>query len=201
MYFYGNLGTESSSAASVPAGFPSTGPMMGFPTGSLIPFRGMDHTTANWSAAISEPTRETLEEDEAQESEERNTSHSFTPESLRRKRVCDMSPDERLEWSRMQSRDHSRKSRQRRKQIEQDLREEIDQLQSFRTLIEDSFQLVSIQSLDDCAKFLYANSVFYRALNYIPQELIGVPFQELAIPEHRSILNEAIGLVLEENGV
>jgi len=39
--------------------------------------------------------------------------------NLRRKRVADMTPDERLQWSRMQSRDHSRRSRQRRKQSEQ----------------------------------------------------------------------------------
>ena len=36
-----------------------------------------------------------------------------------RKKVSEMSPDERLEWSRMQSRDHSRRSRQRRKKVEE----------------------------------------------------------------------------------
>jgi len=36
-----------------------------------------------------------------------------------RKKVSEMSPDERLQWSRIQSRDHSRRSRQRRKKIEE----------------------------------------------------------------------------------
>jgi len=115
---------------------------------------------------------------------------------LRRKRVSDMSPEERLKWSRMQSRDHSRRSRQRRKLLEQDLRTEIEQLQSFRTLIEDSYQLVSIQSIDHAATFLYANSVFFRALNYVPQELIGVPLQELAIEADRPVLAEALNRIL-----
>ena len=38
---------------------------------------------------------------------------------LQRKKVSEMSPNERLEWSRMQSRDHSRRSRQRRKKVEE----------------------------------------------------------------------------------
>lgn len=36
-----------------------------------------------------------------------------------RKKVSEMNPDERLKWSRIQSRDHSRRSRQRRKKIEE----------------------------------------------------------------------------------
>lgn len=115
---------------------------------------------------------------------------------LRRKRVSDMSPEERLKWSRIQSRDHSRRSRQRRKQLEQDLRTEIEQLQSFRTLIEDSYQLVSIQSIDHAASFLYANSVFFRALNYVPQELIGVSIMDLAHPDDRTDLEQSLNKLL-----
>mmetsp|Transcript_25805 Transcript_25805/g.57853 ORF Transcript_25805/g.57853 Transcript_25805/m.57853 type:complete len:389 (-) Transcript_25805:209-1375(-) len=115
---------------------------------------------------------------------------------LRRKRVSDMSPEERLKWSRIQSRDHSRRSRQRRKQLEQDLRTEIEQLQSFRTLIEDSYQLVSIQSIDHAATFLYANSVFFRALNYVPQELIGVSIMDLAHPDDRTNLEQSLNKLL-----
>lgn len=36
-----------------------------------------------------------------------------------RKKVSEMSPEQRLQWSRVQSRDHSRRSRQRRKKIEE----------------------------------------------------------------------------------
>ena len=48
-----------------------------------------------------------------------NDDVSTDPEALRHKKVSDMTPNERLQWTRIQSRDHSRKSRQRRKQVEQ----------------------------------------------------------------------------------
>lgn len=117
---------------------------------------------------------------------------------LRRKRVSDMSPEERLKWSRMQSRDHSRRSRQRRKLLEEELRLEIEQLQSFRTLIEDSYQLVSIQSIDTTIQFLYANSVFFRALNYVPQDLIGISLLDTAHPNDRSSLQSTFARIIDE---
>ena len=65
-----------------------------------------------------------------------------------RKKGTEMTKQEQLEWSRIQSRDHSRRSRQRRKQLEENLKDEIKQLQSFRTLVEDSSHLISICSPD-----------------------------------------------------
>jgi hypothetical protein len=44
-----------------------------------------------------------------------------------------MSPEERLKWSRMQSRDHSRRSRLRRKQLEEELKHEVGE--SFDALL------------------------------------------------------------------
>jgi hypothetical protein len=103
---------------------------------------------------------------------------------------------ERLEYARMQSRDHSRRSRQRRKEQEVKLRAEIEELSSFRTLVEvggsphpmipplllpctyhfltfhrtaqDGSQLISIHTPDMKATFLYANPMFAKALHYCP---------------------------------
>lgn len=127
--------------------------------------------------------------------QKKKTPEEDDPLNLKRKRISEMTADERVQWSRMQSRDHSRRSRLRRKQLEADLRVQIDQLQSFRTLIEDSYQLVSIHSLDSNAVFLYANSVYFRALNHIPQELIDVPVRELAHPDDVSELEKAISTI------
>jgi hypothetical protein len=82
----------------------------------------------------------------------------------------------------------------------QDLRVEVEQLQSFRTLIEESYQLVSIQSVSPESKFLYANSVWFRALNYIPQDLIGVSILDVCFEDDRDALNAAINQFITVDG-
>jgi len=86
----------------------------------------------------------------------------------------------------------------RAKRLAQDLRMQVEQLHSFRTLIEDTYLLISIQSIDISATFLYANSVFFRALNYVPQDLIGVRLLELAHPQDKGLLERAITQVIDE---
>jgi PAS domain-containing protein len=76
--------------------------------------------------------------------------------------------------------------------LPQELRVEIEQLKSFRTLVEASHQLVSIHSLSAEGTFLYANSVFFRALNYVPQDLIGQPLLNLCHPQDRPLLSAAL---------
>ena len=101
-----------------------------------------------------------------------------------RKKGTEMTREEQLEWSRIQSRDHSRRSRQRRKQLEESLKEENKQMQSFQTLVEESSHLISICSpdmyverilnLNRFQKFISSN---YRLLHACGHSHVRMPSQ------------------------
>lgn len=59
---------------------------------------------------------------------------------------------------------------------------------------------MSIQSVSPECKFLYANSVWFRALNYIPQDLIGVSILDVCFEEDRGALNAAINRFISVDG-
>lgn len=88
-----------------------------FPAGSLVNLGGTSKKKQKHTEYPDESDRRRTSSEDVGSADDELRSDGRKPQ-LRRK-VSEMSPDERLQWSRVQSRDHSRRSRQRRKKIEE----------------------------------------------------------------------------------
>ncbi|CAM9273459.1 unnamed protein product [Phaeothamnion confervicola] len=95
----------------------------------------------------------------------------------------ELTAEEKLDRSRERNRDHSRKSRQRKKVFIEGLQKQVKELGAYRMLVEQAHDLISMHSADDKAVFLYASSAYHRALGMDPQELIGLQLGLLVHPE------------------
>ncbi|CAN0072399.1 unnamed protein product, partial [Phaeothamnion confervicola] len=97
-----------------------------------------------------------------------------------RRNVAAMSEEEKREWAREQNREHSRLSRARRKEREQQLMSDATRLRVFRTLLDELPDLVSLHSdgTHDLM-FLYANAAFQRLLGHHPAALMGRPLLDV----------------------
>lgn len=76
------------------------------------------------------------------------------------------------EKSRERNRDHSRKSRLRKKEFVESLKHEVQQLQIYQQICEQCLDLIALVSADSSAIFLYSSSAYTRVLGYQGHQLI-----------------------------
>lgn len=112
--------------------------------------------------------------------------------TMKRKRDAAMTAEEQLKWSRQQSRDHSRRSRLRRKQLEENMRCEVQKLSMFRALIEESGQLISLHSTNFDATFTFVNQAHVEQLHYQTDELIGTSLLDVCHPADQDFLRQML---------
>lgn len=110
-----------------------------------------------------------------------------------------MSEDERAallkeEKSRERNRDHSRKSRLRKKEYVENLKQEVQQLQIYQQICEHSQDLIAMITADPKALFIYTSAAHARVIGFQTQHLVPgqTSFYDLVHPDHvadvRSIL-------------
>jgi len=82
-------------------------------------------------------------------------------------------------WHKQRHRDYSKAWRQKKKQEEHVLKEEIEQLRKFRTMVEDSPDMLSLISTDPGYPFIFANAAHDRQLQIQGSGLVGRPFTSI----------------------
>ncbi|EQC40052.1 hypothetical protein SDRG_02707 [Saprolegnia diclina VS20] len=92
--------------------------------------------------------------------------------------------------SRERNRDHSRKSRLRKKVFVETLKQEVKQLQIYKDLVDQNPDLIALVTADHDRKMLYATASFSRVLGYPEKKLMAdtVSFFELVHPDHVAML-------------
>mmetsp|Transcript_30782 Transcript_30782/g.39729 ORF Transcript_30782/g.39729 Transcript_30782/m.39729 type:complete len:717 (-) Transcript_30782:87-2237(-) len=79
-------------------------------------------------------------------------------------------------WHKARHREYSKAWRQKKKQEENTLKEEIEQLRKFRTMVEDAPEMMSLISLDPGHPIIFANSAFDRLVRIHGTDLNGQPY-------------------------
>ncbi|RLN06690.1 hypothetical protein BBJ28_00003026 [Nothophytophthora sp. Chile5] len=88
-----------------------------------------------------------------------------------------LSEDERQallkeEKSRERNRDHSRKSRLRKKEFVESLKHEVGQLQVYQQICEQCLDCIALVSAESSAIFLYSSAAYTRVLGYQPHQIV-----------------------------
>ncbi|CAM9889692.1 unnamed protein product [Ascophyllum nodosum] len=117
-------------------------------------------------------------------------------ESLR-----DLTPEERLKLNRERNRDHSRRSRERKKAYVEGLKKQVSELGAYRMLVEEAHDLISAHSTDVNAVFTFASGGFDRLLGMDPTELLGVSFLELVDPNDSQEVLRSVLATLRRGGI
>ncbi|CAM9585021.1 unnamed protein product [Ascophyllum nodosum] len=112
-----------------------------------------------------------------------------------------LTPEEKLERSRIRNRDHSRKSRQRKKAHVEGMKKQVMEMGAYRMLVEQAHDLISAHTTDARALFLYASEAFQRLLGINPQDLIGAQLAHIVHREDVLRVSEAIRCALVYNKV
>lgn len=89
-------------------------------------------------------------------------------------------------------RDHSRKSRERKKFYIEGLKKQVEELSAYKMLVEQAGELVSMHNPDEHITFLYASPSFKHELGHEPTTLMGNPLLNLVSEEHRAVLTQQI---------
>ncbi|CAB1118351.1 unnamed protein product [Ectocarpus sp. CCAP 1310/34] len=112
-----------------------------------------------------------------------------------------LTPEERLERNRIRNRDHSRRSRQRKKALVEGMKNQVTELGAYRMLVEQAHDLISAHTTDDRTVFLYASNAFQRALGIRTEDLLGVQLIHLVHPDDAGRVTEALRRALLCNQV
>ncbi|CAM9602569.1 unnamed protein product, partial [Ectocarpus sp. 8 AP-2014] len=103
-----------------------------------------------------------------------------------------LTPEERLERNRIRNRDHSRRSRQRKKALVEGMKDQVTELGAYRMLVEQAHDLISAHTTDDRTVFLYASNAFQRVLGISTEDLLGVQLIHLVHPDDAGRVTEAL---------
>ncbi|CAM9826292.1 unnamed protein product, partial [Ectocarpus sp. 13 AM-2016] len=103
-----------------------------------------------------------------------------------------LTPEERLERNRIRNRDHSRRSRQRKKALVEGMKNQVTELGAYRMLVEQAHDLISAHTTDDRTVFLYASNAFQRVLGICAEDLLGVQLIHLVHPDDAGRVTEAL---------
>ncbi|CAM9637614.1 unnamed protein product, partial [Laminaria digitata] len=110
-------------------------------------------------------------------------------------------PEERLKLNRERNRDHSRRSRERKKALVEGLKKQVSELGPYRLLVEEAHDLISAHSTDINAVFTFASGGFDRLLGMDPSGLLGVSFLELVDPNDSQEVLRSILSTLRRGGI
>eukprot|EP00903_Cladosiphon_okamuranus_P005557 g5533.t1 len=94
------------------------------------------------------------------------------------------------------NKNYCRESRLRKHQAELLLREEIEVLTLFETLVEQGPELFSCHGVEPEAPFSFVCESFYHRLQVAPDELLGKPLASIVDPRDGMILTTALSRVL-----
>ncbi|OQR86811.1 hypothetical protein ACHHYP_09927 [Achlya hypogyna] len=88
--------------------------------------------------------------------------------------------------SRERNRDHSRKSRLRKKAFVECLKQEVKQLQIYKDLVDQNPDLIALVTMDHDRKIIFVTAAFSRVLGYQDKKLIAesTSFFDLVHPDH-----------------
>ncbi|RLN54686.1 hypothetical protein BBJ28_00005806 [Nothophytophthora sp. Chile5] len=102
-----------------------------------------------------------------------------------------LSEDERQallkeEKSRERNRDHSRKSRLRKKEFVESLKHEVGQLQVYQQICEQCLDCIALVAAESSAIFLYSSAAYTRVLGYQPHQIVPgqTSFLDLVHPDN-----------------
>ncbi|CAM9428187.1 unnamed protein product, partial [Ectocarpus sp. 4 AP-2014] len=125
-----------------------------------------------------------------------------------------LTPEERLERNRIRNRDHSRRSRQRKKALVEGMKNQastcralfllrgwVTELGAYRMLVEQAHDLISAHTTDDRTVFLYASNAFQRVLGISTEDLLGIQLIHLVHPDDAGRVTEALRRALLCNQV
>ncbi|CAM9853258.1 unnamed protein product, partial [Phaeothamnion confervicola] len=117
-----------------------------------------------------------------------------------RKNMAGMTDAERRSWTREQNREHSRLSRERRRQREEALAREVNHLRVFRSLVDGFPDMISLHGdASDDPPVTYANGAFEVQLGVNPAALVGRPLTCVVHPDDMEMLQQAIHSVRQGN--
>ncbi|CAM9955117.1 unnamed protein product, partial [Ectocarpus fasciculatus] len=109
--------------------------------------------------------------------------------------------DEKARRSREKNRDHSRRSRERKKAQLEGLKQASIDLGPYRMLVEQAHDMISVHSANADAFFALASGAFYRQLGFEPTKLLGASLLDLVEPKDAQAVVQAIMDTLSRGGI
>jgi hypothetical protein len=103
-----------------------------------------------------------------------------------------LTAEERLVLTRERNRDHSRKSRIRKKAFIEGMKKQVDDLKIFQMLAEDAGDLISILFGNEQATVKFAGSAFQRELGHDPASLQGMSFFKIIHDDDAKAVRAAV---------
>ncbi|CAN0066747.1 unnamed protein product, partial [Ectocarpus sp. 12 AP-2014] len=103
--------------------------------------------------------------------------------------------------SREKNRDHSRRSRERKKAQLEGLKQASIDLGPYRMLVEQAHDMISVHSADADAFFALASGAFYRQLGFEPTKMLGASLLDLVEPKDVQAVVQAIMDTLSRGGI
>lgn len=103
-----------------------------------------------------------------------------------------LTAEERLVLTRERNRDHSRKSRIRKKAFIEGMKKQVDDLKIFQMLAEDAGDLISIHFGNEQATVHFAGTSFQRELGHDPASLQGMPFFNIIHKDDATAVRAAV---------
>ncbi|CBN77046.1 conserved unknown protein [Ectocarpus siliculosus] len=109
--------------------------------------------------------------------------------------------DDKTRRSREKNRDHSRRSRQRKKAQLEGLKQASIDLGPYRMLVEQAHDMISVHSADADAFFALASGAFYRQLGFEPTKMLGASLLDLVETKDVQAVVQAIMDTLSRGGI
>jgi len=95
-------------------------------------------------------------------------------------------------WHRQRHREYSKAWRQKKKLEENTLRQEIEQLRKFRSLVEDAPDMLSLVAVEPNFPFVFASAAYDRQVQIAGADLVGRPFCSIVHPMDQAGLTHTI---------
>ncbi|CAM9332482.1 unnamed protein product, partial [Scytosiphon promiscuus] len=108
--------------------------------------------------------------------------------------------DDKTSAKRLKNREHSRRSRERKKARMESLSDMAEVLGPLRVLVEQAWDMFSVHSPDVNAVFLFASTGFDRLLGIDPTSLVGRSLLDLVHPKDAPAVASAIMKILDLEG-
>ncbi|CAM9105765.1 unnamed protein product, partial [Ectocarpus sp. 6 AP-2014] len=109
--------------------------------------------------------------------------------------------DDKTRRSREKNRDHSRRSRERKKAQLEGLKQASIDLGPYRMLVEQAHDMISVHSADADAFFALASGAFYRQLGFEPTKMLGASLLDLVETKDVQAVVQAIMDTLSRGGI
>jgi len=95
-------------------------------------------------------------------------------------------------WHKERHREYSKAWRKKKKQEENSLKEEIEQLRKFRSLVEDAPDMLSLIAVEQNFPFIFASAAFERQVQIEGKDLVGQPFCSIVHPMDQTGLTHTL---------